>query len=275
MIHENAQRESCQGAPAIVSDCASSFPAPRLTLQKRKVSSDEPAPLTSVNSAFLCGLFADVAEAQTSDTMLGDEKDSLNGCTRPIKRSRVSFSRSMVRNPTTLNLCDPSNSDTPSEMSILDLIVHALSPTSTTEIIKVQNGCATFPQDLHKSSSGNPNPPTLKVRDNTSSQSREESVGPVFPHLPATISATSCNTLTRNLSDLQSSLAENTEKESYGWFVEMDDEYAHEAAPVYEPTQTNDLAFKAPTAPKAENHDAELEWAKAADTVDDVLGDFF
>ena len=38
---------------------------------------------------------------------------------------------------------------------------------------------------------------------------------------------------------------------------------------------SNDLAFLAPTAPLACNHDEEVEWAKAADTVDDVLGDFF
>lgn len=101
--------------------------------------------------------------------------------------------------------------------------------------------------------------------------------GPAFPHLPATISATSCNTLTRNQSDLQSSLAENSDKESYGWFVEMDGEYARDTTPaIYESSnKNNDLAFKAHTAPKASNYDAELEWAKAADTVDDVLGDFF
>jgi hypothetical protein len=56
----------------------------------------------------------------------------------------------------------------------------------------------------------------------------------------------------------------------------MDEEYSHDAAPSYDSTaSTDDLAFKAPTAPKATNYDAELEWAKAADTVDDVLGDFF
>ena len=276
MINEKNRRESCQGAPSLVSSSTSSFPSPRFTLQKRKVSSDEPAPLTSVNSAFLCGLFEDVAEAQSADTVPRNGKDSLHECSRPIKRSRVSFSRSMVRTPTTLNLCDQSSSSSiPSEMSILDLIDQALSPTSTTEIINVQGGCVSLPQDFLKSSHGTAAPPTLKVRDNTSSQSREESVGPAFPHLPATISATSCNTLTRNLSDLQSSLAENTEKESYGWFVEMDDEFVHEAAPAYEPAQTSDLAFKAPTAPKGENYDAELQWATAADTVDDVLGDFF
>lgn len=277
MMNENA-RESCQRAPAVVSCSGSSTPAPRFSLQKRKVSSvEQPAPLTSVNSDFLCGLFADVAEAQSADA---PEKDSPNSeSPRPVKRSRVSFSRSMVRNATTLNLCDQSSSSSSTMFpapSVLDLIDQALSPTSTTEIIKVQGGCAPLPQDLSKPSRGTAASPSLKIRDNTSSQSTEDSAGPVFPHLPATISATSCNTLTRNLSDLQSSLAENSEKESYGWFVEMDDEYVREAAvPAYEPAQTNDLTFQAPTAPKAGNYDAELEWAKAADTVDDVLGDFF
>lgn len=100
-----------------------------------------------------------------------------------------------------------------------------------------------------------------------------------FPHLPATISATSCNTLTRNQSDLQSSTAEKSQKESYGWFVEMDEEENVPASATIESHVSiimGELAFKAPTAPKApHNHDAEVEWAKAADTVDDVLGDFF
>lgn len=249
---------------------------PRFNLQKRKVSEDRgPAPLTSVNSAFLSGLFADVAEAQNENGKTVSHeirKDSFAG-DRPCKRSRVSFSGSMVRTPTTLNLFGDNISSIPSTTSILELIDQALSPTSTTEIFKVQAGCVPPPQDF-QSSNGNARLPVLKVRDNTTS-SPVSSDGPAFPHLPATVSATSCNTLTRNLSDLQSSLAENSEKESYGWFVEMDEEYAHETAPVNELSQNNDLAFKAPTAPKADNYDAELEWAKAADTVDDVLGDFF
>ena len=250
--------------------------APRFTLQKRKVSRDtDCAPLTSVNSAFLCGLFADVAEAQgTNHAPSTAEDPSSLECSRPIKRSRISFSRSMVRTPTTLNLLEQSASCISSTSSILDLIDQALSPTSTTEIIKIQGKCVPFPQDLTHSS-GTACPPKPKVKDNASS-SPTPSEGPVFPNLPATVSATSCNTLTRNISDLQSSLAENSDKESYGWFVEMDDDYNHDTtAPAYDATQSNDLAFKAPTAPKAENYDAELEWAKAADTVDDVLGDFF
>lgn len=263
-----------QVAPALVSSFESSYPAPRFTLQKRKVS-EEPdiAPLTSVNSAFLCGLFADVAEAQSTTVVPCTDQDSVTGFPRPLKRSRVSFSRSMVRTPTTLNLLDQSSSSVPNASSILDLIDHTLSPTNITEIVKIQGGFVPFPQDL-KSSSGTAGPPMLKSRDNTPSSTRG-SEGPVFPHLPATISATSCNTLTRNLSDLQSSLAENSDKDSYGWFVEMDGEYNHETTPTPESINKNDLAFKAHTAPKADNYDAELEWAKAADTVDDVLGDFF
>lgn len=269
------ENQRTQVAPALVSSFESSFSAPRITLQKRKVS-DEPdiAPLTSVNSAFLCGLFADVAEVQTTTVVpCADQGSVAEQLPRPIKRSRVSF-RSMVRTPTALNLLDQSSSCVPNTSSVMDLIDHALSPTSTTEIVKIQGGCIPFPQDLSSSSSGKAGPPMLKSRDNTPSSHRSTD-GPAFPHLPATISASSCNTLTRNLSDLQSSLAENSDKDSYGWFVEMDGEYNHETTPAPESVNTNDLAFKAPTAPKASNYDAELEWAKAADTVDDVLGDFF
>lgn len=280
------RRESCQvsGPVSLFSsrDCSaiSGSPVPRFSLQKRKVSQDsEPAPLTLVNSAFLSGLFADVAEAQSSSTVSVDGSDtpSIDG-DRPLKRSRVSFSRSMVRTPTALNLFGDSLPSVPSATPILELIDQALSPTGITEIVKIQGGCVPpLPQDLTTSTKGSARLPTIKVRDNTtSSPLTPGSDAPAFPHLPATISATSCNTLTQNLSDLQSSLAENSEKESYGWFVEMDEEYVHETTTeAYDPSQAPDLAFKAPTAPKADNYDAELEWAKAADTVDDVLGDFF
>ena len=60
----------------------------------------------------------------------------------------------------------------------------------------------------------------------------------------------------------------------------MDDEQTlNNAEPTADPYAAacgvQGLAFQAHTAPKASNHDAEVEWAKAADTVDDVLGDFF
>jgi hypothetical protein len=110
----------------------------------------------------------------------------------------------------------------------------------------------------------------------------------VFPYLPATVSNSSCTnsytspikTLTHVISDLQSSVTEKISlptNETYGWFVEMEEESTSpsipSAADVY--TAPKDLAFSAHVAPKADNYDAELEWATAADTVDDVLGCFF
>ncbi len=57
--------------------------------------------------------------------------------------------------------------------------------------------------------------------------------------------------------------------------MDDDDEAATPVDPYKTTSNTTSFAFIAPTAPKGVNHDAEVEWAKAADTVDDVLGDFF
>ena len=64
--------------------------------------------------------------------------------------------------------------------------------------------------------------------------------------------------------------------------VEIDldeDEEEQESSSRYLPhvISTDDLAFSAPTAPRRRTteEEAQVEWAKAADTVDDVLGDFF
>jgi hypothetical protein len=123
-----------------------------------------------------------------------------------------------------------------------------------------------------------------------------------FPDLPNAVSTSSCNTLTRNLSDLQTSFTETHDgKEAYGWFVAVDEDLADPKSirrgrlgdsadphrPMVHPhngpssaaaivvATASDLAFVAPTAPHATNQDDEVEWAKAADMVDDVLGDFF
>jgi len=107
-----------------------------------------------------------------------------------------------------------------------------------------------------------------------------------FPYLPASISDSSCesSSLSSGKGDLQVSSSEQpiSAKEAYGWFVEMDDgEDAKIGCPRESPNpfdrfaSTHNLAFSAPTAPKQVNYDAEVEWAKSVDTVDDVLGDFF
>lgn len=76
------------------------------------------------------------------------------------------------------------------------------------------------------------------------------------------------------------------EEDHFGWFVEMDEDdedddamkkgddihHSHQSTK----SSRESLAFQAPTAPKAcPSHDAQVQWAMAADTIDDVLGDFF
>lgn len=56
---------------------------------------------------------------------------------------------------------------------------------------------------------------------------------------------------------------------SYGWFVELDKDCNTD------PGRPKDLAFSAITAPEKTTLEEEAEWALAADTVDDVLGDLF
>ena len=98
-----------------------------------------------------------------------------------------------------------------------------------------------------------------------------------FPNLPATVSDSSCSAgLTRANLIKQASSTEKQYKESFGWFVDLDDHQTVETRAGLPYTVSNEnLAFQASTAPKSDNNDAEVQWAKAADTVDDVLGDFF
>jgi hypothetical protein len=88
--------------------------------------------------------------------------------------------------------------------------------------------------------------------------------------LPSTVSSASNPKITR-----KGQQSPDSEKNPYGWFVEIDDDCSEHAVDAYISSANKSLAFVAPTAPKADNHDAEVEWAKAADTIDDVLGDFF
>ena len=63
-------------------------------------------------------------------------------------------------------------------------------------------------------------------------------------------------------------------KDGYGWFVETEDEDLLVPLDLLKEAR-KDIAFSVAAAPKSHNQEAELEWARAADTVDDVLADFF
>jgi hypothetical protein len=243
----------------ISSICKVSPSIPRINLRKRTVSGDSGAMIvSSVNSAFLSGLFADVARVQdespppppASESTSREEGETM---VPPSKKSRLSLNKSISR-------CAKSFK------SIADAL---LSPTGV-----VDNALYSFDREdsLHYQ--------LCCVSDKDGVQTTEslrDVAKLAFPQLPATISNSSCSSLTRKLSDLQSSIAENIQKESYGWFVDMDNEEEADTHDYTDPyaASKKDLAFSAPTAPKASDYDAEVEWAQAADTVDDVLGDFF
>mmetsp|Transcript_27128 Transcript_27128/g.42164 ORF Transcript_27128/g.42164 Transcript_27128/m.42164 type:complete len:226 (+) Transcript_27128:406-1083(+) len=71
------------------------------------------------------------------------------------------------------------------------------------------------------------------------------------------------------------------QRESYGWFVQTEDESSVrktvvDAYAAINNASSSGLAFAAPVAPmRDENEEKELAWCAAADTVDDVLADFF
>jgi len=76
--------------------------------------------------------------------------------------------------------------------------------------------------------------------------------------------------------------ANATNKNGYGFFVEMDEEdvnkrlqdvaAASESCRAIATPEDSSLTFSARCPKKAVALDSEVEWAKAADTVDDVLG---
>jgi hypothetical protein len=98
--------------------------------------------------------------------------------------------------------------------------------------------------------------------------------------MPVIISSNSCSVVTPRELGVDVPLEqEDEDSSSYGWFVSTDDDDegmgCRKVSFLSASTSDPDLAFKAVTAPEADNQDIEVQQALAADTVDDVLGDFF
>ena len=224
---------------------------PRFQLRKRSPVPEKPVGFNAVNSAFLSGLFADVAlfgnnkEQDSSKRSIRDDTRLDPQAQGPItKKSRLSLAHSISRCAMSVKNLEGLVSPTACDTDYFDPIVRQDS-------LHLQLSCVGCGSDSISSAIA-------------------------FPHLPATVSQSSCGGLTRNLSDLQSSVAENETAETYGWFVEVDaDGPCNVIKDPYQDAAKNTLAFSAATAPCADDHADEVEWAKAADTVDDVLGDFF
>lgn len=312
---EASARSSLKSINKSAKSAAGSASLPRFNLKKRSVKDTAAAGsefqqqlLPTVNSAFLSGLFADVAQA--SDAVSGSAEPHAeptaaagvvveDNLIRPAKKSRLSLSRSISRCAKSFkNLSEAAAAngtgfcqDSPTGVTDI-LSPSSLSGGNAPHFPSFSTGGAGASSHQNRSDSLHfqlecVSPPTdgEEGRAGGSSSCPASNVlraGELaFPHLPATVSSSSCSTLTRNLSDLQSSLSETEEKEAYGWFVATDEDTAPERESV-DPyarsgssAKLSKLAFEAPTAPNADDHDAEVEWAQAADTVDDVLGDFF
>lgn len=279
----------------------------RFNLKKRTNDNGNSA-LSSYNSAFLSGLFADVAaisQSQDEDEFpvaatTTTEEDSRLDLGITVKRSRVSMTKSLSRCARSCkNLTEASS---PVGVDAFDM---EATTTTTPDYYNPKNMEPSCSLSMERMNSLHfqlncvePSPKSVK--------SVIDIIDMAFPHLPATVSDSSCARASAaspkpvllqqqdltHASDQQasgsetlSSLADDsssTTKESYGWFVELDDGEDHQegaaSANPYLSTSgsATSLAFTASTAPKhVSSVEAEVEWAKAADTVDDVLGDFF
>ncbi|KAL7513855.1 hypothetical protein ACHAXN_012484 [Cyclotella atomus] len=201
--------------------------------------------LSSYGSAFLSGIFADIAEAQTDD----EEPYGQDSSHRLPKKSRQS---------------NPAFNHKKSFMS-LDKIEGGASYTlASPSVISPRS---------HNS--------TIKIEIfNDQVRALQNLAFPSLPGLPTSVSSSSCTTAT--IGAVVTPRDGESDQDSFGWFVATDDDDASNPedtpAPMFLPLAKPDLAFQAPSAavaPTKENVDVEVQQALAADTIDDVLGDLF
>lgn len=248
----------------------------RFQLRKRKKQLESVNPMSNFDGDFVSGLFRDLSETEQHEPD-SHGSDSVNEVTvadedlsRPSKRfkatsNNVSMSRSCKSFSCLTNLDRLPSPTSNHDRRVSVDIKHQVSPSNSASE-------GTFDSDL-----------ILRLVDKVLVESL------AFPRLPPTVSETSCssNNLTQTSVHAAQVLEtppyiEGEQKETYGWFVDMDLDDIHERADVVSAAQqsllsgsTSDLSFQGFTAPKKTDLDEEVEWAKAADTVDDVLGDFF
>ena len=258
----------------------------RFTLKKRSIRNpDNLVNLSSYNSDFLNGLFADVAKVSVEPNAPGTKRCSdIISADHSISADEMHTSVPTKKSRTSLRKCLSKVQRSAMNLSSLGEIV---SPKGINELFRDRDESRA--KDIPKSPKLN-HQDSLQFQLNCVSERSEscedcpnrtveaENAAIIaFPNLPATVSDSSCYAgLTRANLVRQASIPENSRKESFGWFVDLDDNQTVEVNPSLPYAVSSDsLAFQAPTAPKRINDDAELEWAQAADTIDDVLGDFF
>ena len=232
--------------------------------QQRKRSSSCVSPpknqqpfLSSYGSAFLSGIFADIAQATDEDdyddvSHQDDESSPTSMVSEPFhKKARTTATQ--VEG--TSSGISAAAEGTVSEVSTPPFVSPRIKPKSSALKIQIFNDSVRKLQDM------------------------------AFPSLssqiPNTISSSSC--AMQLMMDEVVNRQDEQEGPSYGWFVSTDDDLAEDSSTEpylgYVPATKSvaDLAFKAisPTPLNGSNQDVEVQQALAADTIDDVLGDLF
>lgn len=220
--------------------------------------------LSSYGSAFLSGIFSDIAQSPPEDETMLDSANSPDGecpasdtTNEPCqKKARTTASTSFGRQ---------------SCMAMAGLVEGAVSEVLSPSVVSPRPNTSTHKIDLFND----------QVRE------LQDMAFPSLPQIPIAVSSSSCSSASHSVATLReevavggSNLEDQDPSESYGWFVSMDDDIADpqnepSSAPMFLPDAKPDLAFNAITAPSAGNQDLEVQQALAADTIDDVLGDLF
>mmetsp|Transcript_895 Transcript_895/g.1454 ORF Transcript_895/g.1454 Transcript_895/m.1454 type:complete len:315 (-) Transcript_895:669-1613(-) len=233
-----------------------------------QISSQDPNQpfLSSYGSAFLSGIFADIAQA--SDEKPGasnpksDEPHNKKIRTMP---SALTLGRPSKSFKALAGLTDGADNVAPSvETPLVPFVVSPRSNQSTANIHHFKD----------------------QVRE------LQGMAFPSLPQIPNTISSSSFSSsnltapsLSRDVSQasISSDMDQDSSDSDFGWFVSTDDDadsalIKERAMSVSTAPAFDDLAFKARPAVGAvaePPQDTEVQQALAADTIDDVLGDFF
>lgn len=217
--------------------------------------------LASYGSAFLSGIFADIAETSTDEP-----QDLVNGAATADHPMEACYDTAP---PLELDQ-QPSNKKARTSTST------SFSRQKSYKCLSSALAEGTVVSEVLSPSVISPSPRfnTSTVKFNDQVRELQDMAFPSLPKMPATVSATSLPHLESGASK------EEVDGPSYGWFVSTDDDASDDqnssSGSMFLPDMNpSDLAFKAITAPSGDNQEVEVQQALAADTVDDVLGDFF
>ena len=217
--------------------------------------------LASYGSAFLSGIFADIAETSTDAPQ--DLVNSAATADHPMEACYDTAPPLELDQQPSNKKARTSTSTSFSRQKSYKCLSSALA--EGTVVSEVLSPSVISPSPRFNTS-------TVKFNDQV--RELQDMAFPSLPKMPVTVSATSLPHLESGASK------EEVDGPSYGWFVSTDDDASDDqnssSGSMFLPDMNpSDLAFKAITAPSGDNQEVEVQRALAADTVDDVLGDFF